>query len=104
MVAIGTSLPELVTTITAIRKKESQLSIGNIIGANIIDLSLILPLCALISGSSFTVSPQCLQIDFPICFLITLLALLPIVISEKSSRVQGILILVFYGAYLIIAI
>ena len=46
VVAIGTSLPELVTTITALVKKESSLSVGNIIGANVLDLSLILPICA----------------------------------------------------------
>jgi Ca2+/Na+ antiporter len=50
VIALGTSLPELVTTLTAIRKKESSLSVGNIIGANIIDTTLILPLCAVING------------------------------------------------------
>lgn len=43
MVAIGTSLPELVTTVTAIVKKEASMSVGNIIGANVIDLTMILP-------------------------------------------------------------
>lgn len=52
MVAIGTSLPELVTTITAIKKKEAGLSVGNIIGANIIDLSLILPVCAFVGAKT----------------------------------------------------
>lgn len=51
LVAIGTSLPELVTTITALVKKQASLSIGNIVGANIIDLALILPLCSVISAS-----------------------------------------------------
>jgi len=104
MVAIGTSLPELVTTITAIRKKESSLSIGNIIGANIIDLSLILPVCTFVSGESFEVSKQALAIDFPACLLISLIAVVPLAIKEKAFRAQGIIMLGAYVAYLIITI
>lgn len=103
MVAIGTSLPELVTTITAIRKKEAHLSAGNIIGANIIDLSLILPVCAFVSGESFAVSAQCLQIDFPACILISCIAILPLIIKERGYKVQGALMLVAYVAYLAIS-
>ena len=51
-VAIGTSLPELVTAITSIVKKEASLSVGNVIGANIIDTALILPVCSVISGGT----------------------------------------------------
>ena len=58
IIAIGTSLPELVTTLTAVAKKQSELSIGNIIGANIIDLTLILPICAFLSGGTLTVGKQ----------------------------------------------
>lgn len=56
IVAIGTSLPELITTLTAIVKKQSALSVGNIIGANIIDLTLILPLCSLFSGKPLPIT------------------------------------------------
>lgn len=104
MVAIGTSLPELVTTITAIRKKESSLSVGNIIGANIIDLSLILPVCTFVSNGRFAVSEQCLNIDFPACIAICLIAVLPMIIKEKAYKAQGVLLLVAYLAYLIVTI
>jgi cation:H+ antiporter len=104
MVAIGTSLPELVTTLTAIRKKEANLSVGNIIGANIIDLSLILPICSLVSGGGFTVSQQCLQIDFPACMMITLVAIVPLLLKEKGYKVQGVVMLLLYGAYLFITV
>jgi cation:H+ antiporter len=104
MVAIGTSLPELVTTLTAIRKKEANLSVGNIIGANIIDLSLILPICSLVSGGGFTVSTQCLQIDFPACMMITLVAIVPLLLKEKGYKVQGVVMLLLYGAYLFITV
>ena len=67
MVAIGTSLPELVTAITAISKKEASLTAGNIIGANIIDTALILPVCALIRGGSFAISPHTIFLDIPRC-------------------------------------
>jgi cation:H+ antiporter len=104
MVAIGTSLPELVTTLTAIRKKEASLSVGNIIGANIIDLSLILPICSLVSGGSFAVSEQCLQIDFPACMIITLVAVVPLLLRERGSKVQGAIMLLLYGVYLFITV
>jgi Ca2+/Na+ antiporter len=55
VIALGTSLPEFVTTLTAIRKKENSLSVGNIVGANIIDTTLILPLCAVINGQALPV-------------------------------------------------
>lgn len=104
MVAIGTSLPELVTTITAIRKKESSLSVGNIIGANIIDLSLILPVCTFVSSGKFAVSKQCLQIDFPACLLVCVVGVLPMIIKEKAYKMQGILLLAIYVAYLFVTI
>ena len=104
MVAIGTSLPELVTTLTAIRKKQAHLSAGNIIGANLIDLALILPICSLVSGSSFAVSAISLQIDFPFCFLVTLIAMIPLLVKERAYKIQGVLLLLTYGVYLILTI
>lgn len=100
LVAVGTSLPELVTTLTAIRKKESSLSIGNIIGANIIDLSMILPICSIVSGKGLPVLGKCLTVDLPACLMIIVIALLPLLIRQKSSKLQGIALLASYGVYL----
>lgn len=99
LIAVGTSLPELVTMITAIAKKESGLSIGNIIGANVIDLSLILPVCSLVSGERLPVSAQSATIDIPVCLAFTLAAMVPMMIRQKAHRLQGILLLIGYAVY-----
>ena len=93
MIAVGTSLPELVTTLTAIAKRQASLSIGNIIGANIIDLTLILPISAWIAQGSLPISVQALR-------LVCLLAIVPPLQSGRFRRWQGLLLLACYGAYL----
>ena len=100
IVAMGTSLPELVTTVTAILKKESSLSVGNIIGANMIDSAFILPICTLLSGEKLLISSQMALIDMPLCILISVLALLPMLIRQKIKRRDGILVFAVYAGYL----
>lgn len=104
MVAIGTSLPELITTLTAIRKKESSMSIGNIVGANIIDLAMILPICSVISDGKLTIAEQSYALDMPMCFAMTLIAVLPPLIKGKLYRWQGILMLALYAVYVVILV
>ena len=104
MVAIGTSLPELITTLTAIRKKESSMSIGNIVGANIIDLAMILPICSVVSDGKLTIAEQSYALDMPICFAMTLIAVLPPLIKGKLYRWQGILMLALYTVYVVILV
>ena len=104
MVAIGTSLPELITTLTAIRKKESSMSIGNIIGANIIDLAMILPICSIVSDGKLTIAQQSYALDMPVCFGMTLLAVLPPLVKGKMYRWQGVLMLALYAAYLVVLV
>ena len=104
LVAVGTSLPELVTTITSIIKKQSSLSAGNIIGANIIDLCLILPLCDLVSAEKLPISHQSIVLDMPACLLVVVTCVLPMLLRQKSSKVQGAVLLVLYIGYLIVLI
>lgn len=104
IIAIGTSLPELVTTITAITKKQSDLSIGNIIGANIIDLTLILPICGFLSGGTLPVGKQSAFLDMPICLTVIAIAIIPTLIFKKLSRWQGILMMCIYVGYVAVLV
>ena len=101
IVAIGTSLPEIVTSVAAIIKKQNALSIGNIIGANILDATLILSTGAFISGGNLIVSQSTVRIDLPVALLFMAMAVLPTAIGKKIYRWQGILMAGVYAAYLI---
>ncbi|MBP3447017.1 MAG: calcium/sodium antiporter [Clostridia bacterium] len=102
MVAIGTSLPELVTAVSAIIKKEPSMSVGNVIGANVIDIVLILPICSLIYGGNLPISQQNIYLDFPVSIIVSAIAFIPTIIAKKFSRWQGIVLLLIYAVYLII--
>lgn len=104
VIALGTSLPEFVTTITAIRKKENSLSVGNIIGANIIDTTLILPLCAVINGQALPVERVNLTFDFPICIAACAVAIIPTIIQGRFKKWQGFALLTIYALYMLLLI
>ena len=108
MVAIGTSLPELVTAITAIVKKQSSMSVGNILGANIIDITIILPLCAIISGNGLQIAAQSVRqtvyLDMPMCVLETAIAVIPTMLHKRFTKLQGIIMLALYIAYVFVTV
>lgn len=100
VIAIGTSLPELVTTVASILKKQGSLSVGNILGANIIDTTLIVPLCGMIARNPLAISPQSLTLDLPICLAMCLVFTAPMLCKGKLMRWQGVAALTLYGVYL----
>lgn len=104
-IAIGTSLPELVTAITALRKKLGALSVGNILGANIIDLTLILPICSFVSMGRGTgplaVSASSVTVDMVVCIAAVAVAVIPAIITQKFHKWQGALMLAGYFGYVI---
>ena len=108
IVAIGTSLPELITTINSLIKKNSSLSAGNIIGANIIDVCLILPVCAIIGAatgaSGLLVSKQSIYLDFSFCLGILVTAAIPPLVTKKFQRWQGIACMALYITYLVLCV
>lgn len=101
IVGMGTSLPELITTISSIRKKEPGLGLGNIIGSNIINCSLLLAITTLVSGGTLAVSKDTIFITIPTALFVCLLLLVPTIIKGKSKKWQGITLLGLYFAYFI---
>ena len=101
IVALGTSLPELVTSVIAARKGESDIAVGNVIGSNIFNVFLIL-------GVSATILPMTISstylYDMIMLIAVMVLTYLPIAKTKKVSRGMGItmvLVYVVYTAYLI---
>ncbi len=104
IVAVGTSLPELVTTITALIKKNSNLSLGNIVGANIMNILLVIPSATLVSTSGLVMRMQTVVQDIPFSILFMSIAMIPPLLFKRFFKWQGLLMLVTYGIYLIITI
>lgn len=101
IVAIGTSLPELVTSIVAAIKGNSDISIGNIIGSNIFNMALIIGVAGLINPMSYNIA-----YNFEIVLLVLasiILALFPIIPPRnRMSRRNGIIYFVLYILYTVV--
>ena len=107
-VALGTSLPELVTAITSLIKGHGALSLGNIIGANLFNL-------VLVSGVSTVIAPfdvpadatlfginSSFVLDLPLVFAVMGLMIVPTLIKGKLSRWQGIILLCLYAGFCVL--
>ena len=104
-VALGTSLPELVTAITSLAKGHGALSLGNIIGANMFNLVLVsgvstvlapfaVPASKLVGGMNAS-----LVVDIPVMLAVMSFLVIPAFVREKLSRSQGIILLAVYASY-----
>ena len=99
--ALGTSLPELVTTISAIRKKVSNLGVGNIIGANILNMVQVIGFSALVEPIPLDQDKTLMTFQFPATLLIVALALAFGIFTKKGyRRWQGIVLLALYAVFL----
>lgn len=98
IVAIGTSLPELVTAVMAVKKGEHDMAIGNVIGSNIFNIFMILGLSATINPLVFNVSSF---IDMLIMFVAGISIFLLLTFRKKIDRKGSILLLSLYIAYMI---
>lgn len=98
VIALGTSLPELVSCMTAIRKKHNAISVGNVLGANILNIVSVISLSAM--PNDIPVLSQNIRIDFPFMIMILLILIVPTIRKHKLYRIQGLLLLGSYIAYI----
>jgi cation:H+ antiporter len=98
VVALGTSLPELVTSIIAILKGQSSISIGNLIGSNVFNIFAVLGITSIVNplqADAFLIS-----IDLPVMLGVTLLTGLFLLVSKRLGRLEGAILLGIYLVYI----
>jgi len=98
VVALGTSLPELVTSIIAATKGEGDISIGNILGSNIFNFLIVGGITALIKP--FSLSERILVFDTPVMLILTILLFIVVATRRRISRVEGAVYVFLYIAYI----
>ena len=97
VVALGTSLPELVTSIVAAVKGETDIAVGNVVGSNLFNLLFVLGLSVTIHPIEVTMASI---YDSAILIIVSIITAVPMIRRQSLSRAWGILMLLMYGAYL----
>lgn len=99
IVAAGTSLPEIATSVIAAIKGESDIAVGNAVGSNIFNLLGVLGIGALAAPGGVSVSARVLQFDLPVMVFVALVTLPIFYIDSRISRIEGGLLLGYYILY-----
>ncbi len=100
VVSIGTSLPEIVTSIIAAIRNERELAIGNVVGSNIFNIFAVLGISCSIAPSPIELSSEMLSIDLPIVFLVAAICIPIFMTGRVVSRREGVVMFSAYLAYL----
>lgn len=99
IVAVGTSLPELATSLVAALRGHREIAVGNVIGSNLFNLLGVLGLTALLAPAPLSVSPNALDFDLPVMLGVTLLCLPLFYSGYRVTRLEGLVLLGLYAAY-----
>lgn len=100
IIAIGTSAPELATTIISTIRGDRDIAIGNLIGSSTFNLTLILGVSLLFAPGSFAIDPQLIMIDLPVMLAVSLVCIPVFLTGNRVSRGEGITFVVAYAGYL----
>lgn len=99
IVAVGTSLPEVATSVVAAIKGERDIAVGNVVGSNVFNVLIVLGGAAVVAPQGIAVARSALIVDMPLMIVVSA-ACLPIFFTgHRISRLEGALFLVGYAAY-----
>ena len=99
VVAAGTSVPELATSIVAAVRGERDIAVGNVVGSNIFNVLFILGLSALVSPAGVAVAPAALAFDIPVMIAVAVGCLPILFTGHRIARWEGALFVGYYAAY-----
>jgi cation:H+ antiporter len=100
VVALGTSLPERVASLTATRRHQTDMAVGNVVGSNLFNILGVLGLAAIVAPGGIPVSDQALRLDLPF-MIAAAAATLPIFLTgSRISRAEGAVFLGYYISYI----
>ena len=101
IVAVGTSLPEIATSLVAVRKGEGDLAVGNVVGSNLFNLLVVLGLSAVFARGTMPVPEGAQEFDLWFMLVSTLVCLPLMAARQQIGRAQGALLLVWYAVYVL---
>ena len=99
VVALGTSAPEIVTSVLAAFRGERELAVGNAIGSNIFNILLVIGLSGLFARPGIGISVDVIAVDLPIMVAVAVACLPLLFWDHKLDRWEGLVFLAYYGAY-----
>lgn len=99
IVAIGTSMPEMMTSVVAAMKGERDIAVGNVVGSNIFNIVCVLGISGVVSPNPLLVGSQLAQIDIPVMLAVAMLCVPFFFAGSILNRIEGALFLLLYAAY-----
>ena len=105
LIAFGTSLPELVTAVTAALKKHGDLAVGNVIGADILNVLFVAGSAAAVTEGGLVATPEFFKVLFPSMLLVLIVFRIGVFVSkDEMKRGFGIVLLLVYGIYTVVSL
>ena len=100
VIAVGTSLPEVATSVIAALRGDRDIAVGNVVGSNISNILAVLGMTALVAPQGISVSPAALAFDLPVMIAVAVVCLPIFYVRSSITRGEGLLLFSYYVAYI----